>query len=339
MPTLVAGGAGFVGSHLCDRLVRDGEQVICVDNLISGRIENIRSLLGHPQFTFLGHDIVDPLPALPRVDRIYHLASPASPPLYQRYPVETLRVNSEGTRHMLDVAVRDGARFLFASTSEVYGDPLVHPQQEEYRGNVSTTGPRSMYDEAKRYGEALTQAYAESRGVDTRIVRIFNTYGPRLDPNDGRVVSNFVIQALRGEPLTVYGDGSQTRSFQYVDDLIEGMVRLMDSSCREPVNIGNPAEFTMLEFAHMVLGLTRSRSTIAYRPLPVDDPRQRRPDITRARAMLGWEPRVTVEAGLTRTIAHFRHNLPLPPAATSYRASGSHVAFQRHAEDERAAEM
>jgi dTDP-glucose 4,6-dehydratase len=223
--------------------------------------------------------------------------------------VETLRVNSEGTRRLLELAARQGARFLFASTSEVYGDPLVHPQPEDYRGNVSTTGPRSMYDEAKRYGEALTQAFAETSGVETRIVRIFNTYGPRLDPADGRVVSNFVVQALRGEPLTVYGDGTQTRSFQYVDDLIDGMTRLMESDCREPVNIGNPVEFTMLELAELVRKVTGSISEVEFLPLPVDDPRQRRPDISRARAALGWEPRVPLRDGLMRTISHFQHNL------------------------------
>ncbi len=306
MSTLVAGGAGFIGSHMCERLLREGAHVVCVDSLLTGRISNIAELLGHPRFSFLQHDIVEPLPALPGIDRIYHLASPASPPAYQRFPVETLRVNSEGTRHLLELAATNGARFLFASTSEIYGDPLVHPQREDYRGNVSTTGPRSMYDEAKRYGEALTQAYAESRGVDTRIVRIFNTYGPRLDPADGRVVSNFIVQALRGEPLTVYGDGSQTRSFQYVDDLIDGMVRLMDSSCPEPVNIGNPDEFTMLEFAHLVRELTHSHAPITFCPLPVDDPKQRRPDISLARLELGWEPRIPLLTGLQPTIAHFR---------------------------------
>ncbi len=324
MSVLVAGGAGFVGSHLCERLVRDGERVICVDNLITGRLDNVCDILGQPRFSFLHHDVVDPLPALPHVDRIYHLASPASPPVYQRYPVETMRVNSEGTRHLLDLAARHGARFLFASTSEVYGDPLVHPQPEDYRGNVSLTGPRSVYDAAKRYGEALTQTYAKSRGVETRIVRIFNTYGPRLDTADGRVVSNFVVQALAGEALTVYGDGSQTRSFQYIDDLVDGMVRLMASSCREPVNIGNPSEFTMLEFAHLVLRLTGSSSEIAFLPLPVDDPRQRRPEISRARAVLEWEPRVPVEVGLMRTIAYFRDQLPRD-AKQSYGLVATHA--------------
>jgi nucleoside-diphosphate-sugar epimerase len=318
MTTLVAGGAGFIGSHLCERLVHAGESVLCVDNLITGRLDNISALLCHPSFTFFRNDVIEPLPPLAHVDRIYHLASPASPPAYQRYPVETMRANSEGTRQLLELAARNGARFLYASTSEVYGDPLEHPQREEYRGNVSSTGPRSMYDEAKRYGEALTIAYSESRSVDTRIVRIFNTYGPQMDPADGRVVSNFVVQALRGEPLTVYGDGSQTRSFQYVDDLVEGLVRLVDSPCRGPVNIGNPAEYTMLQFARLVQELTHSSSPIEFCPLPVDDPRQRRPDISLARSVLGWEPRVPITVGLERTIAYFRDELGragLVPAA------------------------
>ena len=310
MRVLVAGGAGFVGSHLCERLIREGDDVICMDNLSTGRVENVDRLVGHPEFVLLQHDVVDSLPPLQQIDRIYHLASPASPPAYQRHPIETLRVNSEGTRRLLELAEQDGARFLFASTSQVYGDPLEHPQRETYRGNVDPVGPRAMYDEAKRYGEALTQAYAESRGVETRIVRIFNTYGPRLDAADGRVVSNFVVQALAGEALTVYGDGSQTRSFQYIDDLVDGLVRLMESSCREPVNIGNPSECTMLEFAHLVLRLTGSSSEIAFLPLPIDDPRQRRPEISRAVAVLDWEPRVPIEIGLMRTIAHFRAQLP-----------------------------
>ena len=309
MIVLVAGGAGFIGSHLCERLLRRGDEVLCVDNLVTGRRDNVAPLVGQPRFTFVEHDVVQPLPELPRVDRIYHLASPASPPAYQRYAIETLRVNGEGTRHLLELAAQHGARFLFASTSEVYGDPLEHPQRETYRGNVSPVGPRAMYDEAKRYGEALTVSYASARGVDTRIVRIFNTYGPRMAPDDGRVVSNFVVQALRGRPLTVYGDGSQTRSFQYVDDLVEGMVRLMGSDFRGPVNIGNPTEYTVLQLARLVQELTDTDSPIEFRPLPSDDPRRRRPDISLAKAILGWEPAVPVTVGLQRTVAHFREAL------------------------------
>ena len=337
MTTLVTGGAGFVGSHLCDRLIRTGEPVICLDNLVTGRLENVQGLIGHPRFTFVQHDAIEPLPDLPSLRRIYHLASPASPPWYRALPVETLRVNSEGTHHLLERASRDGARFLFASTSEVYGDPLVHPQAEDYRGNLSTTGPRSMYDEAKRYGEALTVACGQAWGVETRIVRIFNTYGPRLDPRDGRVVSNFVCQALAGKSLTVYGDGSQTRSFQYVDDLIEGMVRLMASSRTDPVNIGNPHEVTMLELAHLVQELTGTMTRIVFEPLPTDDPRQRRPDIGLARAELGWEPRVPLADGLERTIGHFRRELGVSDGArhaesTSHRASPAAVAMPAPAE-------
>ena len=307
MIALVAGGAGFIGSHLCERLLDEGDDVVCVDNLSTGRRWNIAPLLDRRGFRFVEHDVVEPLPPLPRLERVFHLASPASPPAYQRAPIETLRVNSEGTRRLLELAGRDGARFLFASTSEVYGDPLEHPQREGYRGNVCPTGPRSMYDEAKRYGEALTMTYVRERGVDGCIARIFNTYGPRMDPDDGRVVSNFVTQALRGEPLTVYGDGSQTRSFQYVDDLVEGLLRLAASGEREPINLGNPEEYTVLELARLVRDLTGARSPIVFAPLPKDDPRQRRPDISRAKRALGWEPRVPVREGLRRTIAAYRH--------------------------------
>ena len=305
----MAGGAGFVGSHLCERLLAVGGQVVCIDNLATGRSANVAHLLANPRFRFVRHDVVEPLPPLPHVDRVYHLASPASPPAYQRLPIPTLRVNSEGTQRLLQLAAHDGARFLFASTSEVYGDPLEHPQREEYRGNVNPVGPRSMYDEAKRYGEALTVAHADANGVDVRIARIFNTYGPRMDPDDGRVVSNVAVAALRARPLTVYGDGSQTRSFQYVDDLVEGLIRLMESSCRGPVNIGNPVERTILQFAWLVKELTGAASPIEFRPLPVDDPRRRRPDVSLAKQAFGWEPRVPVEIGLDRTIAYFREEL------------------------------
>lgn len=309
MVALVTGGAGFVGSHLCERLIRDGRQVVCIDNLTTGRLANVKPLLGHSQFRFVSHDVVDALPTLPRIHRIYHLASPASPPAYQRHAVATMRVNSEGTRRLLDLAASDGARFLYASTSEVYGDPLEHPQSEAYRGNVSTTGPRSMYDEAKRYGEALTEAYAVERGVSTRTVRIFNTYGPRLDPKDGRVVSNFIVQALNNQPLTVFGDGSQTRSFQFIDDLIEGLIGAMESNCRGPINLGNPEEYTVLELAELVQRLVGHDAGKVFCPLPSDDPLQRRPDISLAVSELNWKPDVPVAEGLMRTIAYFRHEL------------------------------
>lgn len=303
---LVAGGAGFIGSHLCERLLNDGHEVIAVDNLVTGSTANIEELRALERFTFLEHDVVEPLPELPPLTRVYHLASPASPPVYQEYAVETLRVNSEGTWRLLELARANGARFFYASTSEVYGDPLEHPQREEYRGNVSTIGPRSMYDEAKRYGEAMTAEYARSKGVETRIVRIFNTYGPRMDPEDGRVVTNFITQALRNEPITIYGDGMQTRSFQYVSDLVAGMVLLMESDYAEPVNIGSTFEFTMLELAELVIELTGTDSEIVFRPLPVDDPKQRRPDLTVANRELGWEPVVPVDEGLRRTIEYLR---------------------------------
>ena len=283
MSTLVTGGAGFVGSHLCERLLRDGETVIAIDNMVTGSRSNVDEFLNHPGFTLIQHDLLNGLPELPRLERIFHMASPASPPAYQQHAIATLRVNAETTRQLLDIAVRDRARMLFTSTSEIYGDPLDHPQREDYRGHVSSTGPRSMYDESKRYAEALMMAYHKDLGVETRIVRIFNTYGPRMDPGDGRVVSNFVVQALRGEPLTMYGDGSQTRSFQYIDDLIEGIVRLMDSGYCEPVNIGNPNEFTMLELAEKVQRSSGSTSEIVFHPLPPDDPVRRRPDISLAR--------------------------------------------------------
>lgn len=312
MVTLIAGGAGFIGSHLCDRLLGEGKHVICVDNLLTGRRVNIEHLLGHPRFTFIQHDVLEPLPQLPRLDAIYHLASPASPPTYQRHQIATLRVNSEGTRRLLERAAHDGATFLFASTSEVYGDPLEHPQLEGYRGNVSTTGPRSMYDEAKRYGEAMTQAFRMEQGVDTRIVRIFNTYGPRLDPGDGRVVSNFLVQALSNRPLTIYGDGSQTRSFQFVDDLIEGLCRVMATTWHDPINLGNPEEYRVIDLARMVLDVMETNPGLEFYPIPGDDPKQRRPDISLARTVLGWQPTVPVAVGLARTMAHFRAELARP---------------------------
>lgn len=312
MRVLVAGGAGFIGSHLCERLLREGHEVVCLDNFVTGRKVNIEHLADWPSFALVEHDIIAGAPAMARVERVYHLASPASPPGYQRHPVETMRVNSEGSRHLLDLATRDGASYLYASTSEAYGDPLEHPQRESYRGNVSTTGPRSMYDEAKRYGEALAMAYVRAHGTDARIVRIFNTYGPQSDPHDGRLVPNFIVQALRGEAMTVYGDGRQTRSLCYVSDLVDGLVRAME--CRgakgEVTNLGNPDEHTVLEFALIIRELAGSNATITYtEPAVGDDPQRRRPDITKARALLGWEPRVALREGLERTIAAFRDEL------------------------------
>lgn len=316
---LVAGGAGFIGSHLCERLVRENKTVICMDNLVTGNLRNVEPLLDRPGFTFVKHDVINPLPSLPPVDAIYHLASPASPTAYQRYPIETLFAGSYGTRQLLELAVRHNARFLFASTSEVYGDPLEHPQREDYWGNVNPTGPRSMYDEAKRFGEALTVGFRRTRGVDTRIIRIFNTYGPRMDQDDGRVVSNFITQALRKEPLTVYGDGKQTRSFQYIDDLIDGLILAMATRWDGAINLGNPEEYTIIELAQFINTATGQQAPIDFQPLPADDPRQRRPDISRARMLLGWEPKVSIRDGLTRTVAYFRTVIPLVEAGPEWR--------------------
>jgi len=317
MRVLVAGGAGFIGSHLCDRLVAEGDEVICLDSLLTGRRVNVAQLAGHPAFTFIEHDIVRKLPTMPLVDRIYHLASAASPVHYRRHPLETLRANSEGTRRLLDLASRDGARFLYASTSEVYGDPLEHPQRETYLGNVSSVGPRSMYDEAKRYGEALTMTYVRAEAVDARIIRIFNTYGPRSDPNDGRMVPNFITQALRAEPITVYGDGSQTRSLCFVSDLVDGVVRSMECERArgEVINLGNPEEQSVRQYAELIRELADSASDIVCAdPVDGDDPRRRRPSIDLARALLGWEPNVSLRQGLEQTIACFRGELGLAPA-------------------------
>ena len=306
---LLAGGAGFIGSHLCDRLIARGDSVVCVDDLSTGRTGNIEHLLGHDRFEFVEHDVVADCSALAAGSpfwAVMNLASPASPPEYLRRPIDTLDVGSIGTRNLLEVARAHGARYFLASTSEVYGDPLVHPQVETYWGNVNPIGERSVYDEAKRFAEALTMAYHREHGLAVRIVRIFNTYGPRMQPDDGRVVTNFVNQALRGEPLTVYGDGSQTRSFCYVDDLVTGIVALLDSDLTGPVNLGNPDEFTMLELAQLVTELTGSTSPVEHRPLPQDDPKVRRPDTSLAAAHLGWSATVPLRDGLTRTIAHFR---------------------------------
>lgn len=306
MRIVLTGGAGFIGSHLADRLVAEGHEVIAVDNLITGFEENIAHLLGNPLFSYLRQDITLPFDIPGQVDWVLNLASPASPIDYLRLPLETLRVGSYGTHNTLDLARAKGASYLLTSTSEVYGDPQVHPQPESYWGNVNPNGPRSVYDEAKRYAEAATMAYHREFGLDVRIVRIFNTYGPRNRVDDGRVVPTFINQALRNEPLTVFGEGRQTRSFQYVDDLVEGLRLLMERGNHQPVNIGNPNEMTILQFARLIIDLTGSASEIVYRPLPVDDPQIRQPDISRARDLLGWEPRIPVEAGLQRTIDWYR---------------------------------
>ncbi len=306
MRVVITGAAGFLGSHLCDRFLSDGHEVVGVDNLLTGSLDNLDHLANRPDFRFVQADVSDRLPVEGGVDGVLHLASPASPIDYVELPIETLRVGSRGTEHALELARVKGARFLLASTSEVYGDPEVHPQPETYWGRVNSIGPRSVYDEAKRYAEAITMAYFRTHGVATRIVRIFNTYGPRMRARDGRVVSNFVVQALRGEPLTVYGDGSQTRSFCYVDDEIEGIYALFMKGDHMPTNVGNPEEYTVGQLATLIKEITGSAAPIEYRPLPEDDPRQRKPDITRARTLLGWEPKITVREGLRRTVAYFR---------------------------------
>ena len=304
---LITGGAGFVGSHLVDRLMQAGEEVICLDNYFTGRKTNISQWLGHPRFELIRHDVTDPIRL--EVDRIWHLACPASPVHYQYNPIKTAKTSFLGTYNALGLARRVGARLLLASTSEVYGDPEVHPQPETYRGSVNTIGIRSCYDEGKRIAETLCFDYRRMHGVDVRVVRIFNTYGPRMLPDDGRVVSNFIVQALRGEPLTLYGDGSQTRSFCFVDDLVEGIIRLMNSDCAGPVNIGNPGEFTIRQLAHLVLLKINPSLELVSRPLPSDDPLQRQPVIDLARRELDWEPVVSLDQGLDATIAYFREVL------------------------------
>ena len=302
---LVTGGAGFVGSHLCDALLEAGHEVLCADNFFTGNKANIEKLLDHPYFELIRHDVTFPLYV--EVDEIYNLACPASPIHYQHDPVQTLKTSVHGAINMLGLAKRLKARILQASTSEVYGDPNVHPQPEEYWGNVNPIGPRSCYDEGKRCAETLFFDYHRQYGLNIKVARIFNTYGPRMHPNDGRVVSNFIVQALRGDPITIYGDGKQTRSFCFVLDLVEGLRRLMDSpeEVTGPINLGNPGEFTMIELAEAVIRLTGSASTMVFRPAPVDDPRQRQPDITKARGKLGWEPTIPLEQGLVQTIAYF----------------------------------
>jgi UDP-glucuronate decarboxylase len=304
--TLVTGGAGFLGSHLCDRLIKRGDDVLCVDNFFTGTKRNVEHLVREPRFELMRHDVTFPLYV--EVDRIFNLACPASPIHYQFDPVQTTKTSVHGAINMLGLAKRVKARILQASTSEVYGDPEVHPQTESYWGRVNCIGPRSCYDEGKRCAETLFFDYQRQHALDIKVIRIFNTYGPRMHPNDGRVVSNFIVQALRGEDVTVFGDGSQTRSFCYVDDLIEGMIRMMDSEKGffGPINLGNPGEFTMLELAEKVLRATGSKSRLVRRPLPADDPRQRKPDISLARTKLGWEPKVALDDGLAETIAYFR---------------------------------
>jgi dTDP-glucose 4,6-dehydratase len=313
MRILITGGAGFIGSHLCDRLLADGHEVIAVDNLSTGSVDHIAHLAGHERFLFIKHDVTNYIFLEGPLDAVFHLASLPSPVDYLNFPIQTLKVGALGTHKTLGLALEKGARFLLASTSEVYGDPLVHPQSEEYWGNVNPIGPRGVYDESKRFAEALTMAYQRYHGVDTRIARIFNTYGPRMRMDDGRVVPNFVCQALRGDPLTVYDDGSRTRSFCYVSDMVEGFVRLLHSDEVTPVNLGNPDEMTILEFAHQVLKWTGSRSSIKFitptDARTADDPKVRCPDITKARQVLGWSPQVSLEEGIKRTIEYFQERV------------------------------
>lgn len=306
---VVTGGAGFLGSHLCDKLISNGLKVVCIDNLLTGSIENIEHLFGNENFSFIKHDVTNFIHVPGKVDYVFHFASPASPIDYLKLPIQTLKVGSLGTHKVLGLAKDKNAAFLLASTSEVYGDPKIHPQTEDYWGNVNPVGPRGVYDEAKRFAEAMTMAYHRFHGVKTRIVRIFNTYGPKMRLDDGRALPAFVGQALRGEDITVFGDGSQTRSFCYVDDLIEGIYRLMMSEIIDPVNIGNPSEITIKQFAEEVLEITKSSSMIIYKPLPIDDPMVRQPDITKAKKLLDWEPKIDRKEGLKITIEYFKRKL------------------------------
>lgn len=309
MRILVTGGAGFLGSHLCERLIEQGHEVVIIDSLQTGTMQNVAAFSGNRKVEFRKASITEP--ATGQFDQIYNLACPASPPDYQRDPIDTMRTNFIGVDNLLQLAVKTGARFFQASTSEIYGDPLVHPQNEDYRGNTNPIGPRACYDEGKRIGETLCFDYMRMHKVEIKVARIFNTYGPRMRPDDGRVVSNFIVQALQNQPITIYGDGSQTRSFCYVDDLIEGFMRLMnsDASITGPINLGNPGEFNMRQLAEIVIDMTGSRSTIVHHPLPEDDPQQRRPDITRAADQLGWKPQVPLREGLTKTIRYFDERL------------------------------
>lgn len=306
---VVTGAAGFLGSHLCDALVGRGDEVVAIDNLVTGNMANLEHLFGNPLFSFVRHDVSNYVAVSGLVDQVLHFASPASPKDYLDMPIQTLKVGSLGTHNCLGLAKAKAARFFLASTSEVYGDPLVHPQTESYWGHVNPVGPRGVYDEAKRFAEAMTMAYHRTHGLDVRIIRIFNTYGPRMRPHDGRVISNFLVQALKGEPITIYGDGTQTRSFCYVDDEVRGILALLDGPITGPVNVGNPGEFTMLELASLVKEITDSQSEIVFEPLPTDDPAQRRPDISLAREVLGWEPAVDLREGLARTADYFRKRI------------------------------
>ncbi|MGB9700446.1 MAG: UDP-glucuronic acid decarboxylase family protein [Thermodesulfobacteriota bacterium] len=311
MRALITGGAGFLGSHLCDRLLQEGLEVICLDNLLTGSTDNIAHLAGHPKFHFVHYDVTNYIFVEGPLDYVLHFASPASPADYLQYPIQTLKVGALGTHKVLGLAKEKKARFLLASTSEVYGDPLVHPQPETYWGNVNPTGPRGVYDEAKRFAEAMTMAYHRYHGLDTCIARIFNTYGPRMRLQDGRVVPNFIQQALRGEDLTVFGDGSQTRSFCYIEDMVEGIIKLLFSKENDPVNLGNPDEFSVMDLAHLVLEITGSKSKIVYQALPIDDPKVRQPDISKARQVLGWNPKVGLRDGVKKTIPYFKEKMSL----------------------------
>jgi dTDP-glucose 4,6-dehydratase len=306
---VITGGSGFLGSHLCDRLLKEDMNVVCIDNLLTGSLDNIQHLFGNPKFRFIHHDVTNFIHVAGNVDYILHFASPASPIDYHLLPIQTLKVGSIGTHKALGLAKEKGARFLLASTSEVYGDPLMHPQKEDYWGNVNPVGPRGVYDEAKRFAEALTMAYQRYHNISTRIVRIFNTYGPRMRLKDGRAIPAFFSQALTNQPITVFGDGSQTRSFIYIDDEVEGIYRLLLSEENEPVNIGNPQEITVKQMAEEIIALTGSKSKIVYEPLPVDDPQVRQPDISKAKRVLGWEPKVARSEGLKKTLAYFKEKI------------------------------
>jgi len=309
MRIVVTGGAGFLGSHLCDYLINEGHSVICIDDLITGNTDNIAHLMGNDKFKFIHHDVTNYIFIESKLDAILHFASPSSPIDYQQLPIQTLKVGSLGTHKALGLAKEKKAKFLLASSSEVYGDPLVHPQNEDYRGNVNSVGPRGVYDEAKRFAEAMTMAYHYYHKIDTKIVRIFNTFGPRMRKDDGRVVPTFISQALEGKPLTVFGDGTQTRSFCYVSDMVEGIYKLLLSNINEPINLGNPQEMTVNEFANLILKLTKSKSKVIYKSLPVDDPKIRQPDITRAKELLNWSPKVSLDQGLQKTIDYFKKKL------------------------------